>query len=269
MADIFDLFTWAAAEDAKSAAIDAERAANEAKEKAQELIDRHDDDERAKTIWLINKMLQDIFYGKEVAYYNLARLKTFVHSENTDMNHFKYSYSNPAPPWPAFELLLVIFFGVWGFYLHGFWSYLSWAIGAYSLWKFLIGLKEWNYWKKKLPSYIESKQKEIDEMRYRVKILNNLYPMLSLYGISTKAQIDGLIKDTYEALRKKDEYKAKRSLRTLYALLMDMEVADNDEKITLMMYEHSEGLKKMINYRWVFCQEALAYHKQLNEIFMN
>lgn len=263
MADIVDLFTWAAAEDAKSAARDAEHAANEAKEKAQELIELHQSNEYAKTVWLLNKMLQDLFYDKEVAYYNLARLKTFVHSQNSDMNCVKHDYRTSLPPFPAVSLILGTFFGVWGFNMHGFWSYPFWIMGVYSFWKFLAQLKEWNSLKKGLPSYLEEQQKKIDLMYYKVKVLKNLYPMLSLYGISTKSQIDSYIQTTYEALLRVDDAKAKRSLRTLYGLLMDIEVDPNDEKIVFMMYDHSKGLKRLVDGRGVFCKEALGYYNQI------
>ena len=71
MGDILDIMAWSASEDAASAARSAEDAANASREETSKLIKLQKKKEDALTIRRLNKMLQDIFYDREIEFYNL------------------------------------------------------------------------------------------------------------------------------------------------------------------------------------------------------
>lgn len=264
MGDILDFMAWSAAEDAASASRNAEEAAHNARIKTERLIDIQTKKENDTKVQSLNKMLQDLFYGREVEYYNLKDIRGFVNRKDSQFNKHQFPQKTSFPRFPvksSIFLAVSSYLAILNYNL--FFTFVMIVVALFSLLVTLADIKQWNYWKKNKNAYEEQRLKNIKNTYEKVVAsLKEDYPMLSLYGMMRKQVIDMDIKDTYEVLKALDRQKAEEALIEFYNLILEINVTNevHKRKIVKMFYEQSEDVRKLAKNFMLFTYESLAMY---------
>jgi len=262
MGDIIDFMAWSAAEDAASAARSAENAALESTNQTTKLLDSQLANSKKVKKKQLNKMLQDIFYEREVEYYLISDIREYINSGDKRMNHYSFPEKKDVPQFPIKSS--IFFIGL---------IYLSFLFGN-TIIKIIVSLfavfysysdiKNWFYWKRNKKKIELNRLNKIKKTYQTVvQSLVKDYPFLSYYGIMRKFEIDKNIRDTYEVLKSKDFVKANDAILQLYTMVLD--IKNSDKSMLKMLQEQSEEIIKLDHENKLFSIEAYKKYKEIEK----
>ena len=257
---LMDIMAWSAAEEAASAARSAQDAVDRARESAEGQEFSRIKNSRRESI---NKMLQDIFYDREVDYYKVADVANILNS---------YPYQKVLPiqhtddgfPYISFFISILI-----GFFTFDSFNYVILSVFILFFVAFSILFKDWFWWKINKKRLQAERLKNIEKLYDApMRHLASEFSMLSRYGILRKYNVDSSVLQTYKILLSQDKTKAKESLLKLYYLLFDLDdgyrfTMAQEKVLTNIFLEYPE-IKNLYKQNLLFQQEALnLYEKYL------
>lgn len=266
MSSGIDFLTWMAASDASDAARDAADKAEEAREETARLIRLQEETIHTNKIESLNKMLQDLFYDREVDYYKISSLKNIVHKYsyyNSIVTFSKKSLINKIPIIPTILLLILLVY----FFKNNVSVLVSVIILCIGVWSLIIIVK---YIRKAIyysqhKDRFEQERKEsiVNLYMLPMNILAREYRMLNETGIVVKYQIDRLVLETFLKLKKVDTEKAKKALLKLYYLLMNLDsnFSKYEESVIVNIFLERPEFKELIQNNRLFCHESLEIYK--------
>ena len=254
-----DIMAWSAAEDAASAARSAQDAADRARESAEELEYSRIKHNRKETV---NKMLQDMFYNREVDYYKVADVKNILNSyPYRTVLPLDYS-SNDRFPYISFALSILS-----GFITYDSFNYVILSLFILIFLSFSLLFKQWLWWKINKKRVQAERLENIEKMYdATMRRLAHEYPMLSKYGILKKYNIDSSVLQTYKILLSQDKAVAKKSLLKLYYLLLDLDEGyrfstEYEKVLTTIFLEYPE-IQNLDKQNLLFQQAALNLYEK-------
>jgi len=262
-----ELMAWSAASDAESAARDAEYAVNQARESAESLEYDRIARERNQTM---NKILQDIFYEREVDFFKISEIKKNI------KGYYSSSlfpiYNNYELPYIALIISIALFFMLFKSFNIDDYSKMALFMIVSNAIFFILKIKQtknWFWWKRNKKRLQEERLQKIDDL-YRVPMRNlaKEFYMLSRSGIVRKYRIDWTIEETYNILKNENKTQAKKALLKLYYLLFDLSddykfSSPAEQKITTIFLKREE-IRKLDAKNLLFSKEALDIYDEEN-----
>jgi hypothetical protein len=269
MGDILDFMAWSAASDASQAAKEAKEAVCDAENRTRT---REQNNKRQATIKSLNKMLQDLFYGREIEYYQIKDILKIVDE--------KYPYKSVLPigneddKFPFISLILgggtlayatyILFHNSLSFDLF---NIALLVFGTIALGIFVLLFKRWDWWVANKNRLQKERLDNIQKMyEGPMRRLANELSMLSRYGIVRKYNIDSYVSHTYKLLYDQSPLKAKNALMKLYNLVMEFsdgyKLTDKDMSVTNIFLEYPE-IKKLNVQGLLFQQQALELYEEI------
>ena len=257
-----EIMAWSAASNAESAARDAEYAANQARESAEDLEYSRVLRERSQTM---NKILQDIFYGREVDFFKISEIKKNIKGYNSNRSLFRIN-NNYSFPYIALFFSIALSFMLFKSFNIDDYSKMSIFIIISNIIFFLLKIrqtKDWIWWKKNKKRLEEERLQKIDNL-YRVPMRNlaKEFYMLSRTGIVRKYRIDKTVEETYTILKNENKTQAKKALLKLYYLLFEFSDdnfkfnSDAEQQLTNIFIKDEE-IRTLDTKNMLFLKEAL------------
>lgn len=266
---LVDFLAWSAAEDASSAARSAEEAINSAREEADRQERVRVSQARHETI---NKMLQDLFYDREVDYYKISNIKNSLGDGYGAQPLFPINYGEHGFPYKSLIIGSVLAYfsanSLINVELHHHESHIFlYIITTIFLLVAFVGLKRWYWYRTNIERLREERMVKVKNLYEKpMSDLAKEFSMLTRSGIVRKYRIDSQVLETYKALRDQDETKARAALLQLYYLLFNLDEGDkfsSDEEARLTNIFLEESIyKDWDNKGILFSKEALDIYKE-------